>query len=209
MAVITLAQYKTLLGITDVDATRDARIEALIPQVEQDIVDYCNNPFRNTDVVYSGDVTPDETGGAYSFNGTAFTDVEFAAGDIIEVVGTIRNDGRFTISTITATKITVSEIVVDEAEVEVLIYLVQFDTAVRLYAARMIAYQIEHMANAGLNSETIKTYKYTRQEKDSFFYPQEILTGLNKWRYIKTGRGSRIAQYNERRGTFVGGEIAP
>lgn len=43
MAVITLAEYKTLAGISD--TTKDALITALIPLVESDIIAICNYDF--------------------------------------------------------------------------------------------------------------------------------------------------------------------
>jgi len=43
MAVITLAEYKTLAGITGTD--KDAQITALIPLVEDDIIAICNYDF--------------------------------------------------------------------------------------------------------------------------------------------------------------------
>jgi hypothetical protein len=43
MAVITLAEYKTLAGISD--TTKDALITALIPIVESDIIAICNYNF--------------------------------------------------------------------------------------------------------------------------------------------------------------------
>lgn len=43
MAVITLAEYKTLAGISD--TTKDALITALIPIVQSDIISICNYDF--------------------------------------------------------------------------------------------------------------------------------------------------------------------
>ena len=43
MAVITLAEYKTLAGITGID--KDAQITALIPLIEDDIIAICNYDF--------------------------------------------------------------------------------------------------------------------------------------------------------------------
>ena len=46
MAVITLSEVKTYLGITV--TTYDALITLLIPEVEQDIKDLCNRTFKNS-----------------------------------------------------------------------------------------------------------------------------------------------------------------
>lgn len=210
MAVVTLAQYKTLMGIITVDATRDARIVALIPQIEQDIIDYCNNTFRISAISLIRNITPTVVAGPiYSFVGTTLTEQPLAIGDTIDITGTVRNDGRYTIVTISATEIVVVEPVVAEIEVEAEIVLVQFPAPLQLYATRMIAYQMDHMADAGLISETIKTYKYIKSDKANDSYPKEILKGLDKYANIKTSRASRLTHYNDERGTWLAQEELP
>ncbi len=45
MAITTLQNVKLLAGIMSVDVNRDDRIEALIPQVEEDYLAIRNHPF--------------------------------------------------------------------------------------------------------------------------------------------------------------------
>ncbi len=55
MAITTLENVKTLAGITSVDYDRDDRIEALIPQVEEDYLSIRNHPFdtgSTGDIIY-------------------------------------------------------------------------------------------------------------------------------------------------------------
>lgn len=51
MAIITLAEVKTLLSISD--DTKDDQIELLIPIVEDFVVRYCNDDFGDGDGVTS------------------------------------------------------------------------------------------------------------------------------------------------------------
>jgi len=212
MAVITLAQYKTIQGVTSTDATRDARISAMIPQVEDDIIAICNNKFLNKNVYFQGDITPDETGGAYSFGCAdgGISDSDFTAGDVIYTASFVRNNGRYTTTVIADTKITVSEEVVDEDEVSgATFYLVQWPVGVRLYAAQMLSYLLKHADDAGLQSENIKSYSYSRSSDAlQAGYPSIIVQGLKRgWGLVGTGFGSRRSHYDDKRGTWVGESI--
>lgn len=51
MAIITLAEVKTLLSITD--SSKDTLITALIPIVEDFVTKYCNDDFTDEDGVTS------------------------------------------------------------------------------------------------------------------------------------------------------------
>jgi len=212
MALITLAQYKTLMGITSTDATRDACISALIPQIEQEIVEYCNNQFTNSDIKFTGDFTPTVSSGpVYTLvcSDGGISAVSFAAGDTILLDGTVRNVQRLTGTIFADTVVTVTEPLVAEAEVSATITLVQWPAGLQIYAARMIAYQLSHMGDAGLTSEHISKYSYTRASGGAADagYPQEILRGLDRWKYLKVGRGRRIEHYTDKRGDYIPSEI--
>jgi hypothetical protein len=210
MAIITLAQYKTLLGVTTTDATRDARISALIPDVEAFVVEYTNNAFTNEEIAFTGDFTPTVAGGPVYTLACAdggIVAAGFASGDCFTFAGSKRNDGRRTSTAITDTLITVSDVLVAEAEVASTIVLIQYPVGLQSIAARMIAYQLDHAASAGMQSETIKSYSYSRQSNGAAdaMYPAEILRGLDKWRNLKVGYGSVRQQFNDLRGNWIGG----
>lgn len=213
MALITLAQWKTLLGITSTDATRDARVTTLLPQLEDDIVTYCNNNFLNTDVSFSGSFVLAVAGGTtYTFTCAlgGISDTTLAIGDCILVEGTTRNDGRYTIATISDTVITTTEVITAEAAVDIEITLIQWPKGLQLYAARMISYQIDHMADAGITGEVIKSYSYTRRQYGEMAdpgYPQELTRGLDRWRLYKTGHAHTKTHYIDKRGTYLGDTV--
>ena len=48
MAIVTQAQVKTAVGIAGTEY--DTQITALIPYVQQFIIDYCKNDFRENDI---------------------------------------------------------------------------------------------------------------------------------------------------------------
>jgi hypothetical protein len=210
MAVITLAAYKTLNGITSTDATRDARISALIPEVEAYIVEYCNNAFTNPDIEVSGTMTTTAAAGPVYTLGLAaggFTASGMVSGDDIAFTGSKRNDGRFTISSVADTALTVAEAVTTEsASFDGVVKLVQYPNGLKLVASRMISYQLDHMADAGMQSENIGKYSYSRQAStNADGYPDEILKALNKWRYARVGVGIKREHYNDNRGSYIPG----
>lgn len=212
MAVITLAEYKTFNGITSTDATRDARISALIPEIEAYIVEYCNNAFTNPDVEVSGLMTTTAAAGpVYTLDLAAggFTASGIVSGDIVAFSGSRRNDGRFTVSSVADTALTVAEAVTSEtATFPGYVKLVQYPNGLKFIASRMIAYQMEHMADAGMQSESIGKYSYSRQAStNAAGYPDEILKALDKWRNVSIPKGIRRDQYNDRRGSWIGGTI--
>ena len=140
MAILTLAQAKAFLKITDADADRDAQITAFIPAVEDDIAAICNTRFRNTSVSFSGDIAITGVSTTYTLTCSdgGISDVAFAVGDYIDLEDSDRNDGYFTIATLSDTAVTTTEALVTEAEKDLTFYLVQWPEGVRQIAARMI-----------------------------------------------------------------------
>lgn len=138
-----------------------------------------------------------------------FTASGIVAGDLVELTGSKRNDGRFTVSSVADTALTVAEAVTSETtSFAGHVKLVQYPSGLKLIASRMISYQMEHMADAGMQSESIGKYSYSRQaSSNAAGYPDEILKALNKWRNVSIPRGVRREQYNDQRGSWVGGTI--
>lgn len=206
MALITLAQWKTLLGITSTDATRDARVTALLPYLEDDIVNYCNNDFLNTDITFGSNFVLTIPGGTtYTLTCAlgGISDIGFAIGDNFLFEGTLRNDGRYTIVTVSDTVITVTEAITAESAIDAEITLIAWPNGLKLYAARMISYQVDHMADAGITGEVIKSYSYTRRQYGEMAdpgYPQELMRGLDRWRKLNTGHAQTRLHYNDKRG---------
>lgn len=208
--LLTLAGYKTIYGISD--NSQDAQISAYLPMIEAEIVEYCNNEFLNKDITFSGAFVPTVSAGPVYTLVCALggiSDVSFASGDQFKLSGTVRNNGRLTSTNFSDTVITVSDELVGEDEVDATVTLIQYPAGLKMYAARMVAYQLAHGNDAGLTSESIKSYSYSRASGGSgdAGYPMEILKGLDKWRLIKTGRGQIREQFIDRRGNWVGGII--
>lgn len=214
MAILTIAQVKTFLKITDTDADRDAQINALIPVVEEDIASYCNSRFRNPAVAFSGSFVITAPAIVYTLTCAlgGISDQPFAIGDYIDLYGTARNDGYFTIATLSDTVITTTEVLVAESAATLSVYLVQWPEPVRMIAARMVGFQLDHIASAGLQSENILDYSYTLSSSGSSSgyaggYSSDIMQGLDRYRNQRCGFGTKRQHYQDRRGNFEGGEL--
>jgi hypothetical protein len=213
MAILTTASAKAFLGITSTDATRDAQIALFIPAIEEDIASICGRRFRNNDVSFSGDITPTGVGTTYTLTcldgGMAAATVGWAVGDYIDISGSVRNDGYRTIATISDTAITVTEPIVTEAEASISLYLVQWPAMLPMYAAQMVGYLLDSVANQGITSERIIDYSYTREANSiSAGYPLSIVNSLRyRFGYMSMGTGVKREQYNDKRGTFLGATI--
>jgi len=204
--IATLAEIKTLLGISG--STQDAQIAALIPIVEADLIEHCNNDFLNDSVQFLGDCTITAAGGVYKIEcADGGMDAEgFAVADPVYLDGSVRNDNYYTVKTIAAGYIEVNEATVAESTATAMtVTLVTIPAALKIYFARMISWQLNHANDAGMQSENIGNYSYSMAKTSSDAgYPADILRGLDKWRRIRAVRGSIIEAFRERRGSTSG-----
>lgn len=73
--------------------------------------------------------------------------------------------------------------------------------------AAMMANYLFGATSAGLKSENIGTYSYTRDTATNG-YPDMIYAMLKKWRYLSTKSGTKQPQWRDRRGDPLGLEPA-
>lgn len=207
--IATSTQIKSILGITD--STYDTRITTLMPMVFEDIIRLTNNQFLNHNFSFSGDITPTVAGGpVYSFDCAdgGMDDEHFVAGDILYCDGSGRNDRYFTTTVIADTKITVTEQVYSEDEFSGKLILAVFPADLAIVYARMIGYQLDSAAKAGITHETILDYSVTRTENATGAgYPKEIMLSLARYTNVRCGFGTKRRQYNDYRGIWEGEEL--
>lgn len=200
--IATLAEIKALLGITD--TTYDTRITALIPMVEIDLLEECNNTFTNWSISFGGLCTITTAGGSYRINCAdgKMDEADFATGDWIWLSGSTRNDEYYSIKSIDADYIEVNEALTAQAdESSMSLMLINIPAAIKIYFAKMVAWQLYHVKDDGLQSESIGNYSYSRSAMASDAgYPSTLLGGLSKWKNISMRRGSVFAQIRDRRG---------
>jgi hypothetical protein len=205
--MVSLANVKAYLRITDTDATRDALISLLIPVVYQDIIAECNNLFKVPGAEISSDDIYFDASPAYKIllDAGGFAAMAWPTTGSIVVTGSKLNDGLYTISVQADTYITTTEPILDEIQptthYPVSVSLVAFPKPIELIASRMIGYQLANSASAGVVSMSLGNYSETRKATTGG-YPDEILNSLRPWKNMTTGRGTIRWHINENR-TFI------
>jgi len=209
--MVSLANVKAFLRISDTDATRDALISLLIPIVYADIVEECNNKFIAPDYDFTSDaIYFDVTGVTYKILIAAggFTAMGYPTGGNIIVSGSRLNDGIFTIAAQADTYLTTTEPIVDELQTtpgySVRVDLCNFPKPLELIASRMIGYQLSNSNSAGLASMSLGNYSESRAAGGVTRggYPDELLNSLRHWKNHRVGRGTIQWHMNENRVTW-------
>lgn len=202
--MVSLANVKAYLRISDTDATRDALISMLIPVVYADIIDECNNYFLVPDAEIASEDIYFDASPAYKIllDAGGFTAMAWPTGGSLVVSGSKLNDGLYTISSQANTYIATTEAIVDEVQptthYEVTVALALFPKQIELIASRMIGYQLANSASAGITSMSLGNYSETRKIAQGG-YPDEILNALRPWRNMRVGRGTVRWHINENR----------
>lgn len=158
--IITLAQVKSILQIATADISYDTLITSLIPEIQKDIVNYCNNSFLNRDIQYYGNTI--------AFTSTTIIDSEngflaalFFNGMDVKVFGSKLNDGIFEIKTVAANTLTIETAItqcqptrVEVAENLIYLTMVDFSRVSKFKVAMLMKY---YLAREGklINSESL------------------------------------------------------
>ena len=192
--IATKAELKTLAKITSMD--QEDMIDLLIPTVEDDIRQYCNNGFRDENVyIRTGDISfTHNTAAADTINLDAgsegFTDAQFKSGQTVQVQGSYNNNGFFEVETVTSTVMTLyayanrpyyPELVTEDEGVLVQINKVEYPKAIKLIEAQMLKYKLTNY-DYSIQSETVARFSVTFNQDMRNGYPNAIMSGLNRWR---------------------------
>jgi hypothetical protein len=178
--IISLADVKTLLGITD--TTYDTLLNLELPMIQDSILTYLNRKFKQ-DLCYSASTI---AFGANSITDSAngFVDAGLFLGDYI-VEGSKYNDGYYTVSVVAVGTLTTAETLTTEtAGSTVLITKVNFPKELKLIMAKMAGYTIKN--KYGVKSESFSRYSVSYDSNSSYIsgYPDSITGGLNKLRRV-------------------------
>lgn len=183
--IVTTAEVKALLAITT--ATKDVQIDALIPPVEQFLLDWTKNQFKQTKVYREST--------AISFDAVTLTitdgEAQFLVNKLnpglkIVVEGSLFNDGHYEIDTSTASTLTLvvdSELIDEDAGELVKITAVFYPRSLKLVIAQMIAYALQKANKEGIQSESLGDYSVTFTNADA--YPKSILKMISPYRKVR------------------------
>lgn len=154
----------------------------------QEIIFLRTNNYFVTDLYLQGSVTFD--GSAKTISGdNSFQDNNFLANDDIYVYNSFRNDGVYTIASVTSKIITLasaSSIVDELSGRSVMISVMKWPKALKKIAAEMIAYDYDYRpkASKGVKSHSLGPFSESYQsgnELDEDGYPTNITDKLSNY----------------------------
>lgn len=187
MAIITLAETKTILRISD--SSEDTFISAMIPMIQDFVITYCNNSFEfKKDDIYL------ETSGISFVSSTrkivdeadGFIEAGFVNGMEVKVFGSLYNDGIYLVDTVLAASLELdsAESLTDEDEgLTVLITWVKFPEGIKPAVAKLIRYEIQNSITDKASAERVGNESYTYDKnRGTGIYPKELLNNFRTWK---------------------------
>lgn len=181
MAVVTATQVTEYTDISASAATIAA--SGLIPVVQSRIVDICFTVFASEDIYQQGAMTFGATAGTI-LAPDSWVSKGFAVGDEIYVYGSRRNDGFYTVASLSDETLTITtgESVVDELSgASILVSLVQWPDSLPYIAAQMVKYDYDDRKSRtpGITSQSLgpRSESYG-DDLGSYGYPTELIDAL-------------------------------
>lgn len=170
-------------------------ISYLIPFVQDDIIEYCNNTFADINTRYSSSSITLLAGSPPTITDSEsqFILEGFASDMDIAVEGTFRNKGVYHADTVLAGTITLSasDVLLNEHYTDeyggniVRISRVVWPQSLKLYAAQMIWENINRSKNKDVKSKSLGPSSITYMDISQGGYSMSILNGLNKFKLAR------------------------
>ena len=189
MPVITATQVTVYSNITASAATITS--SGIIGIVQERINWYCNNWFT-TDLDVQGEITFNATAATITCESNDWEGFGFAAGDEVYVYHSYRNDGYYTVDSITGSALTIASTasVVDELSGRsIMVSVVKWPTDVMYAAAKMVEYDydVRPKRSAGVRSVSLGPWSesYGADANGEFGYPADILAPLNNHKIVR------------------------
>lgn len=191
MAIITATAVTTYAPKISASAATITS-SGLIPIVQERICMMTNNYFV-TDLYLQDCYTFNATGRTIiSVGGNSFDEKNFLAGDDIYVYRSYRNDGVYTLESVSGSTLTLisgSSVIDELSGRSILISVVKWPLPVVQVAAKMIYfdYDIRDKVSANIKSHSLGPFSesYTDGERDEWGYPMKITNLLSDYRIAR------------------------
>ena len=161
----------------------DECLEAKLAGIEQQIRGYTNNNFQ---VRGTGRIC-DVVGGLFSMEALN----PYEVGDTVQISGSEKNDGLYTVKEVNEFTFTVNEKTRDE--IDVFVTLVRYPADVKMGVVNMMTWEKENRTKAGIQSETISrhTVNYINLDEwnSALGYPASLVQFLRPYMRARFGRG--------------------
>jgi len=175
--IITVDEVNAILGYS---YEYDSRIKKLIPFVQNQIVDYCNNSFLDWNIYITASTISFLTRTITDSN-SGFIDAEFYRGCNIKILDSKYNNGVYELKSVAAGSMEIVEdfnqsFVQEDADNTITILRVKFPEEIKLKTAMLIKSFIEGKGQL-VKSESLPG-GYSVTFKDDL----EIMSMFNQWR---------------------------
>ena len=179
--IITVPELRQYISTDEGDQALEARLQAL----ELLIRGYTNNSFQ---VRGTGRIA-DVVGGRFSVEALN----PYEVGDTLQISGSEKNDGLYTVKETDDHSFSVNERTRDE--IELFVTAVEYPADVKMGIVEMLKYDLEKREKAGVQSETISRHSVTYQvlDKDNTVegYPAHLMGFLRRHMKARFGQGLR------------------
>lgn len=193
--MITRDEAKTFLRLATTGT--DALIDRLIPEVENDAIEYMNNAFRDPYIYNSGLFAVSTSTGA----GDKITDgdgnwqsIRFSSGMEVYISGRTSNPGLFSVAAVSTNVLTLSSSgsVTTQSSSDYwgsgIMYVNRVNPPVGLkpYLSQMIGWRLYQEGFNPIDKQSENREAESISYAGSNEYPERVLNGLKKWRKIRT-----------------------
>ena len=208
MPIITLAETKQFLNIATATTTYDSIITALIPTVEDRLLEICNNGFTVqpiSPIRYGSNLTDEyilrqvdasfATSGTVTAKGSNFGSANFAGGQDVLVRGSFLNDGYYVVDSVSTSTLTIastSSFVAEVTGATIYFAVVSWPGGIKPYVANLIQYDYaERPSRTGVSSKRLGPWAETYNTAvPAGSYPKELLAPFDE--YKRPGYGNDV-----------------
>lgn len=180
--IVSISEFRQFMQTDETDAVLEMRLKAL----EHMIRGYTNNNFQVRGTGRVADVV------AGRFTLEALNPYEI--GDTLQISGSDKNDGLYTVRESNDDTFTVNEKTRDE--IDVFITQVEYPEDVKVGVMELLKYDLENREKAGVQSETISRHSVTYQALDKSNtvqgYPTHLMGFLRRHVKARFGQGVRV-----------------
>lgn len=179
--IITVEELRQYISTDEGDQALEARLQAL----ELLIRGYTNNNFQ---VRGTGRIA-DVTGGLFEVEALN----PYEVGDTLQISGSEKNDGLYTVKETDDHTFRVNEKTRDE--IDLFVTMVEYPADVKIGVVEMLKYDLEKREKAGVQSETISRHSITYHALDANNsvegYPLHLMGFLKRHKKARFGQGLR------------------
>lgn len=178
--IMTVEELRKFIKSDDTDEC----LEAKLAGIEQQIRSHTHNNFQ----VRGTGIVADVVAGVFMSEAL----IPYEAGDTIQISGSDKNDGLYTVQKITDdTTFVVNEKTRDE--IDVYITMVRYPADIKMGVINLMVWELENRNKAGIQSETISRHTVNYINLDAWNsamgYPESLTQFLRPYMRSRFGRG--------------------